>query len=32
MVSNYMASNKDLSLQELIALDYNTILQAYEID
>lgn len=32
MVFNYMANNKDLSLQELIALDYNTILQAYEID
>lgn len=32
MVFNYMANNKDLSLQELLELDYNTILQAYEID
>jgi len=32
MVLNYMAINKDLSLQELIELNYNTILQAYEID
>ena len=32
MVLNYMANNKDLSLQELLALNYNTILQAYEID
>jgi hypothetical protein len=32
MVLNYMSNNKDLSLPELLELNYNTILQAYEID
>lgn len=31
MVKGYMEKHKDVSLQDLIQVDYNTILQAYEI-
>lgn len=32
MVKNYSSKNKNLSLEELLNLDFNVILQAYEID
>ena len=32
MVKGYMEDNKEVSLQELLKIDYNKILQSYEID